>query len=144
MEITALATAARNKAIYMKANAAFNENRLTDASQFFALDYISDNVAQGNGRTSVQTYYENMRALWPDVKVTVVQAVAEGDFVMVMCRATATHSTVVMGIQPTHKKIDIAYWNLHHHDPHGVIIKGWNMLDNAALMQQIGLLPTNK
>lgn len=143
LEIAVLEIAARNKATYLKVNAAFNENRLEDASNFFALNYTSNSV-NNTGRAGLKEYFETMRKMWPDVKLTVKQLVAEGDYVMALCTAAATHTKVVMGIEPTSKKIEASFWDLHHYDKNGVVIEGWNMLDNAALMQQLGLLPTPK
>lgn len=144
LEIAVLEIAARNKATYLKVNAAFNENRLEDASNFFALNYTSNSVKANTGRAGLKEYFETMRNMWLDVKLTVKQLVAEGDYVMALCTATATHTNVIMGIEPTNKKIEASFWDLHHYDKNGVVIEGWNMLDNAALMQQLGLLPTPK
>ena len=137
-------TVARNKAIYLKANAAFNENRIEDGIKLFSLNFLSHKENGLSGREGVKKSWEDIRTTWPDLNLTIDQLVAEGDWVMSKCKAMATHTTTVMGVKPTNKKIAAMYWDLKHFDKDGLIIESWNMLDNAALMQQIGLLPTNK
>ncbi|MBP6731058.1 MAG: ester cyclase, partial [Chitinophagales bacterium] len=63
-----------------------------------------------------------------------------GDWVMGRSVATATHSQVVLGVPPTNKKITATFWDLHLFNEEGVIIETWNLLDNLAIMQQVGLL----
>ena len=59
--------------------------------------------------------------------------------VVTVCVATATHAQVVLGVQPTHKKITATFWDLHLFNEEGLIIETWNLMDNLAIMQQIGL-----
>jgi predicted ester cyclase len=66
---------------------------------------------------------------------------AEGDWVMGRSVATATHSNVVLGVQPTNKKIAATFWDLHLFNEDGLIVETWNLMDNLAIMKQIGLLP---
>lgn len=137
-------TVARNKAIYLRATTTFNENRIEDGIKLFSLNFLSHKENGLPGRDGIKKSWEDIRTTWPDLKLTIEQLVAEGDWVMVKCKATATHTTTVMGVKPTNKKIAATYWDLKHFDKDGLIIESWNMLDNAALMQQLGLLPSGK
>jgi predicted ester cyclase len=83
-----------------------------------------------------------IRETWADIQITVEQVVAEDDWVMARSKATATHSKIVLGIPPTGKKIEAIFWDLHRFDSEGLIIETWNLMDNLAIMQQLGLLPS--
>ena len=54
--------------------------------------------------------------------------------------ATATHSQPVLGVPPSGKIITATFWDLHRFDEDGLIVETWNLMDNLAIMQQIGLL----
>jgi predicted ester cyclase len=47
-----------------------------------------------------------------------------------------------LGVAPTNKKIETTFWEVHHFDEQGLIIETWNMIDNMAIMQQLGMLAT--
>ena len=83
---------------------------------------------------------EGLHQTWPDIQITVEHSVAEDNWVMGRSVATETHTYVVLGIEPTHKKITATFWDLHLFDENGLIIETWNLMDNLAIMQQIGLL----
>ncbi len=132
--------AKRNKSNYLKAKEAFNQNKMADCVAFYALSHQVKSKQSEKGRDGIQKFLEGMLHTWPDIKVTVEHAVAEDNWVMGRSVATATHSQVVLGIQPTHKKITATFWDLHLFDEDGLIIETWNLMDNLAIMQQIGLI----
>jgi predicted ester cyclase len=72
----------------------------------------------------------------------VATAVAEDDWVMGRCIASATHSTVVMGVPPTGRRVETSFWDLHRFDDAGLIVETWNLMDGVAIMRQLGLLPS--
>ena len=80
---------------------------------------------------------------WPDLRLEVAQVVAEDDWVMGRCVATATHTTAVMGVPATGQAVMTTFWDLHRFDDAGLIVQTWNLLDSVALMQQVGLLPSS-
>ena len=81
-----------------------------------------------------------MHQSWEDLQITVEHVLAEDNWVMGRSVATATHTKVILGVPPTNKKITTTFWDLHHFDENGLIIETWNLIDNLAIMQQIGLL----
>lgn len=131
---------ARNKVNYLKAKAAFNENKITECIAFYSSDHEVKSMQSGKGRDSIKAFFEGMHATWTDIEITVERAVAEGNWVMGRSVATATHSKTVLGVPPTNKKITATFWDLHHFDGDGLIIETWNLMDNLSIMQQIGLI----
>lgn len=132
--------AARNKANYLKAKEAFNNKQIDECILFYAPGHEVKSKQSEKGRAGIQKFLEGMHLTWPDIQITVEHAVAEDNWVMGRSMATATHSQVVLGVQPTNKKITAAFWDLHLFDENGLMIETWNLMDNLAIMQQIGLL----
>ena len=132
--------AARNKANYLKAKEAFNNKRVDECILFYATNHEVKSKQSEKGRAGIQKFLEGLHQTWPDIQITVEHSVAEDNWVMGRSVATGTHSQVVLGIQPTDKKIAATFWDLHLFDEDGLIIETWNLMDNLAIMQQIGLL----
>ena len=132
--------AARNKENYLKAKEAFNDKRVDECILFYATDHEVKSKQSEKGRGGIQKFLEGLHQTWPDIQITVEHSVAEDNWVMGRSVATATHTNVVLGIEPTHKKITATFWDLHLFDENGLIIETWNLMDNLAIMQQIGLL----
>jgi predicted ester cyclase len=97
-------------------------------------------AVSGNSRPSK---YSTFAAGWPDLRLEVAQVVAEDDWVMGRCVATATHTTAVMRIPPTGKQVVTTFWDLHRFDEAGLIVETWNLMDGLALMHQLGFLPAS-
>ena len=132
--------AARNKANYLKAKEAFNDKRLDECVLFYASNHEVKSKQSEKGREGIENFLKGMLQTWPDIQITVEHAVAEDNWVMGRSVATATHSQVVLGVAPTHKKITAVFWDLHLFDENGLMIETWNLMDSLAIMQQIGLL----
>jgi predicted ester cyclase len=132
--------AARNKANYLKAKEAFNNKRVDECVLFYAPNHEVKSKQSEKGREGIQNFLEDLHQTWSDIQITVEHAVAEDNWVMGRSVAAATHSKAVLGVQPTGKKITAIFWDLHLFDEDGLIIETWNLMDNLAIMQQIGLL----
>ena len=132
--------AGRNKANYLKAKEAFNNKQVDECLLFYAPNHEVKSKHSEKGREGIQKFLEGMHQSWEDIQITVEHAVAEDNWVMGRSVATATHTKPVLGVQPTHKKITATFWDLHLFDEDGLIIETWNLMDNLAVMEQIGLL----
>lgn len=137
--------AARNKSNYLKAKEAFNAGDLDACMEYYAADHqISSRPSEPGRDTGIRLFLTQIRETWGDIEITVEHVVAENDLVMARSRATATHSKTVLGVPPTGKKIEAIFWDQHRINDDGLIVETWNMLDNTAIMQQIGLIPSSK
>jgi predicted ester cyclase len=135
-----LSMAARNKDNYLKAKAAFNAKDIAGCMQHYALDHQIMSRQAEKGRHEIEQFLANMHESWSDVQVIVEHAVAEDDWVMGRSRSIATHSKTVLGVPPTNKLVEATFWDLHRFDEDGLIIETWNLMDNLAIMQQLGLM----
>jgi predicted ester cyclase len=132
---------ARNKANYIAAKASHNARELDHCLTFYAREHQLMVRPSPPGREHIRAFLEGTLAVWPDLRLEVAQVVAEDDWVMGRCIATATHTTTVMGVPPTGKQVVTTFWDLHRFDEAGLIVQTWNLTDSLALMHQLGLLP---
>ena len=135
------AIASRNKSNYLQAKAAFNRKDIDGCIAFYALDHQIRSRPSPKGRAEIKAFFESTHQAWPDIQIVVEHAVAEGDWVMGRSLTTATHTTVVFGVQPTHKRIETSFWDMHRFNDDGLIVETWNLMDSLSIMSQLGLLP---
>jgi predicted ester cyclase len=131
---------ARNKANYIAAKVAYNARELDQCLAFYAREHQIMSRPAPPGREHIRAFLEGTLAGWPDLRLEVAQVVAEDNWVMGRCVATATHTTAVMGVPPTGKQVVTTFWDLHRFDEAGLIAQTWNLMDSLALMHQLGLL----
>lgn len=136
------AIASRNKENYLKAKAAFNRKDMAACMSYYAPDHHIRSRDLGPGRQHIERFLSSMHESWPDLVITVEQAVAEDDWVMGRCTTTATHAKTVMGAAPTNRQVQATFWDMHRFDADGRIVETWNLLDSLAILQQLGLVPT--
>lgn len=130
----------RNKANFLAAKDAFNQKDIQQCMQYYSIDHEVKSAGAEKGRHVIQSFLEGMLTMWGDITITVEHVVAEGNWVMGRSIAIATHSNTVMGVAPTNKQIKASFWDLHLFNDDGDIIQTWNLIDNVAIMKQIGLL----
>ena len=137
-------TAARNKDNYLKAKSAFNDKDVDRCVSYYAPDHQIKSRDVGPGREHIHQFLASTRESWPDIQIIVEHAVAEQDWVMGHCMTIATHSTPIMAVAPTNRRIQATFWDLHRFDERGQIVETWNLMDSLAIMQQLGLVPARR
>jgi predicted ester cyclase len=138
------AKAARNKANYLSAKAAFNRNDLDACMAYYSVDHQIMSRPVPRGRDQIKAFLAGSRQTWPDIQLVVEHAIAEDDWVMGRSAVIATHSTKVYGVEPTHKRVESTFWDLHRFDNDGLIVETWNLRDNLTILEQLGLAPALK
>lgn len=136
--------AERNKSNYLKAKDAFNRHNLEECIRYYNLNHEVKSSPSKKGRTEIQGFLESILKTWPDIQIKVENVLASGDFVMARSIATASHSNIVLGVNPTHKRVVAAFWDLHRFNTDGTIIETWNLMDNLTIMKQLGIFPSSK
>jgi predicted ester cyclase len=85
-------------------------------------------------------FWRKFHSAFPDIVIDVERAVSQGDMVAVHCHLTAKHTGDDLGIQATHKPIDM--WGMGMARVRdGKIVEAWNSYDFLTMYQQVGLLP---
>ena len=137
VEMSALEAAARNKKNYLAAKSAFNRRDLDACMAFYAADHQMRSRAVGPGREHIRAFLASMHETWSDLAIVAEHVVAEGEWVMGRCVSRAIHSTSVMGVAPTSRRIEATFWDLHRFNQEGLIVETWNIVDGLAIMQQL-------
>jgi predicted ester cyclase len=76
---------------------------------------------------------------FPDLRLTVEDAVAEGDLVAQRVRFEGTHTGEFQGLPPTHRKVSFYGLELNRFVD-GRVAEHWFQLDALTLLQQLGLV----
>ena len=131
----------RNKQNYLAAKACFNARDIAACVAHYAPEHKVNSPAGAPTAPPIKMFFEQTIAAWPDIAITVEQAVAEDDWVMGRSIARATHAVALMGIEPTHKTVETTFWDLHRFNAEGLIVETWNLMDGLSIMRQLGALP---
>jgi steroid delta-isomerase-like uncharacterized protein len=123
----------------------FNRGNVDKVDEFLASDFVErEDLPPGlpPGREGVKQLASMMRSAFPDLKGTIEDAVAEDDKVVVRWTCAGTHSGgEFMGIPPTGRKVSIEVIDIIR-IADGKFVEHWGLMDNTALMQQLGAIPT--
>ena len=82
-------------------------------------------------------------AAFPAYEMHIERLIAEDDLVSVIGRARGTHRGPFMGMPPTGKTWDVPI-HITYRIEGGKIIDHWMVIDTAAFMQQLGMIPSNE
>ena len=119
-----------------------NKGNMSAADELLAADYVNhDMPAPAPGAEGFKLIIGMFRTAFPDITVTLDDALAEGDRVVTRGVFTGTHKGEFMGIPATGKKVAVKYldiWRLEN----GKCKENWVQMDMLGLMQQLGVVPT--
>src|SRR5215212_11781430 len=71
--------------------------------------------ARGSGRRGVKTHIQRMLAVFPDLRVTIEDILAEDDRVAVRARWRGTHEQEFRGVPPSGKVVEftgVVFWRI--------------------------------
>jgi predicted ester cyclase len=122
----------------------WNQRKTETIGRLLAADAMVHGIADENGKElrGVKAF-EHFHALFlkgfPNVKVEVLDLLADGDKLACRCVVRARHEGEWMGISATNKDVEftgicIAYVK------NGKMIEGWNSFDFLSLYSQLGVL----
>jgi predicted ester cyclase len=77
---------------------------------------------------------------FPDLRLTVEDAVGQGDLVSQRIHFEGTHTGVFQGLPPTGKRVAFDGLELNRHGGDGRVVEHWFQLDALSLLQQVGLV----
>jgi steroid delta-isomerase-like uncharacterized protein len=118
-----------------------NNNNPAVADELFAADFINHNPALGTSpdlaglKQMIALYHK----AFDDFHLTIEDLIAENDKVMVRMRTTGTHTGELMGIPPTHKRIDSHVISIVR-IAGGKVKERWNVTNELEFMRQLGLI----
>ena len=80
-------------------------------------------------------------AAFPEYEMHIEKLIAEDDLVSVIGKAGGTHRGPFMGMPPTEKSWDVPI-HITYRIEGGKIVDHWMVIDTAAFMQQLGMIPS--
>lgn len=96
-------------------------------------------LGERRGREALKEQSEYIHTAFPDVGVTIEDAVAEGDTIAQRLTFHGTHKGEFMGIEPTGAEVEIANM-LFTRIKDGRIAERWLLPDTLGLLQQLGVV----
>jgi steroid delta-isomerase-like uncharacterized protein len=122
----------------------WNKGRITAVDEMLAHDAKAYGLADSplesfEGPNSFKPFVRRFREAFPDIRITVLDTICEGDKVAARCVVTGTHKGDSLGCKACGKAVEFAGITIVRIKD-GKIIEGWNHYDFLSLRQQIGLL----
>jgi steroid delta-isomerase-like uncharacterized protein len=93
------------------------------------------------GPAGFTPFYLAFREAFPDIRVSVLRTVCEGNLVACYCVVTGTHKGAGLGVEATGAAMEINGMVMAIIED-GQIEEGWNCFDFMSLYQQVGMLPS--
>ncbi len=93
------------------------------------------------GKEGTKQLMGMFRSAFPDLKATVEDIVGESDKLIARVTVSGTHKGEFMGIPPTGKSFTINSFDMIRVEPDGKSAEHSGLMDQAGMMQQLGLAP---
>jgi steroid delta-isomerase-like uncharacterized protein len=136
----------KNKAVARRVfDEIFNRGRFEVADEIYASNFVNhvfhrDAGLKDAGLKEDQDAARGWKLAFPDLKMTVLKEIAEGDLVTVLYTGTGTNTGAGNGLPATGRKMEvrgITIWRIVN----GKITEEWSEFDQLPIMKQLGLLP---
>jgi steroid delta-isomerase-like uncharacterized protein len=135
---------AENKAIARRLlEEAFNSGNLDVVDELVAPEFVNHDAALPEPTTGIEATKASIagyRDAFPDLRLTIEQQVAEGEFVTTRWSARGTHQGDLMGMAATGKQATVTGITLDR-IVEGRFVESWTNWDTLGLMQQLGVIP---
>lgn len=121
----------------------FNQGNLDSIDQFLAPDYVNHTTPPNfpRGPAGTKAFISMFRAGFPDLSVNIDDMIAEDDKVVIRHTTRGTHSGMFLGMPPTGRVVQVFGVDIVR-IVDGKIVEDWGIIDQPALMQQLGAMPT--
>lgn len=134
----------QNKAIARRAfEELLSQGRFELAEQLYARDFVNHGMHRDISLEEDQAALKGWHQAFPDVAIVPKKLIAEADLVTIYWVARGTNTGTGNGLPATGKKAELAgitIWRIVD----GKIKEEWSAFDQLSMMQQLGLLPTDK
>ena len=137
-----------NRAVAERFVKTLNSGDMDAAVECFAEDTC--NFGRPVGREGVRRVLKDIQETFPDVKLEILDVVAEGDWVVERGHFSGTHRGVgrlpvngglLIGVPPTNKAFRVNHVHMFRMND-SKIVDHYAVRDDLGMMQQLGLLPS--
>jgi steroid delta-isomerase-like uncharacterized protein len=116
----------------------FNEGKVDEAKNFVTPDIIYHGLEEVRGLEDFKKWIIEDRKSFPDMEVTIVEDIAEGNNVAVRWTLKATHKGDFAGLQASHEKFEVHGADIFHFE-NNKIKEAWTIFDALKPAIQIGI-----
>jgi steroid delta-isomerase-like uncharacterized protein len=122
---------------------AFNARDLTGLEDLFAEDYVNHAALPGTppGPEGQAQLMERLWRAFPDGRFSVEHLARDGDTLICVGTMEGTHEGELMGLAPTHRKVQWRQCHLIRVGEDGKATEHRAIRDDAGLMRQLGIGP---
>ncbi len=93
-------------------------------------------------KDGVVQYFRILLAAFPDMRMDVQDVIASGDKAVARVRVSGTHEGEFMGIPPTGNQVSMNLIDITRFGNDGLAREHWGVADQLAMMQQLGVIPS--
>jgi steroid delta-isomerase-like uncharacterized protein len=131
-----------NKAASRAVAEMMSDHDLSRLDEVYAPEVVNHEPVSGEirGLDEMREYLSGYLEAFSDLRMTVVDQVAEGDMVVSRWRAEGTHDGELLGIPPSGNRISVEGVTTDRFEG-GKIVEAWDLADMLGLMQQVGAVP---
>jgi steroid delta-isomerase-like uncharacterized protein len=130
----------QNKAIVRRfIQELFNEGKVDEAKNFVTPDIIYHGLEELRGLEDFKKWIIEDRKTFPDLEVTIVEDMAEGNNVAVRWTLKATHEGDFAGLPASHKKFEAHGADIFHFE-NNKIKEAWTIFDALAPALRLGVV----
>ena len=134
----------QNKALARKlVEEVINQGNISEIDELLIPNFVEhEELPPGipPGREAPKALFTMLRSAFPDIKATIEHLIAEGDEVVLHMTWTGTQKGEFMGVPPTGKSISINVIDIIR-IADGKFVEHWGVMDQMAMMQQLGVVP---
>jgi predicted ester cyclase len=92
-------------------------------------------------KSGVIQYFRMLIAAFPDLRMVPEDVIVSGDKAVARARVTGTHKGPFVGIAATGKRVDVTLIDIIRFGADGRACEHWGVVDQLAMMQQLGVIP---
>lgn len=121
-------------------NEVFGQGKLGVADEIIAADCVDHEMQDARGPAALKQAATMFRSAFPDFKVTMDDAIVEGNQIAARFTAIGTHRGEFAGVPATGKTISVGGLDMLRFE-NGMVVEHWGYTDQMGLMQQLGAMP---
>ena len=115
------------------------QGKLEVADEIVAAGCVDHEMPGVQGPDALKQVTAMFRSAFPDFKMTMDDAIVDGNQIAVRFTATGTHQGEFAGVPATGKSISIGGVDILRFE-NGMVVEHWGYSDQMGLMQQIGVV----
>ncbi|HVF91501.1 MAG TPA: ester cyclase [Blastocatellia bacterium] len=122
----------------------WNKRRADAIDEMLDCDGVAHGLTDESGNElcgpeAFKPFFERFLGAFPDLRVTVEDAIEEGDMVACRCTVSGTHTGEGIGMAATRKPVTFSGMCMVRLKD-GKIVEAWNNFDFMSMYQQMGLM----